>query len=105
MSRAAPWWSAAESLPTVCDNRFEESVKTCRVPPLVPDFRRLEDRIFDWDFANWREDGPPVYEPRNLTAERSWELFLEKVDVAHRIVREGIDLARSGMERTYEPSA
>lgn len=58
--------------------------------PLMPEFPRLRDRIFDWDFANWREDGPPVYRPQNLTAERSWEFFTEKVDVAHRIVREGI---------------
>ncbi|WP_159104707.1 radical SAM protein [Plantactinospora sp. BB1] len=67
--------------------------------PLVPDFPRLRDRIFDWDFANWREDCPPVYRPQNLTPERSWELFTEKVDVAHRIVREGIEMAFRGAEQ------
>ncbi|MFC0003818.1 B12-binding domain-containing radical SAM protein [Micromonospora siamensis] len=56
--------------------------------PLVPDFARLRPRIFDWDFANWREDAPPVYRPRNLTPARSWELFQEKVARAGRIVGE-----------------
>lgn len=58
--------------------------------PLVPDFARLRPRIFDWDFENWREDLPPVYRPSHLSPQRSWELFQEKVDVAHRIVRAGL---------------
>lgn len=58
--------------------------------PLVPDFHRLRDRIFDWDFAHWREDLPPVYTPRNLTPARSWQLFQDKVETAHRIVREAL---------------
>lgn len=56
--------------------------------PLIPDFARLRERIFNWDFADWREDAPPVYRPKNLTPERSWELFEEKIAVAHRIVRQ-----------------
>jgi len=58
--------------------------------PLVPDFPRLRGRIFDWDFANWREDAPVVYRPAYLTPQRSWELFHEKVATAHRIVRGGL---------------
>ncbi|MFJ8478122.1 B12-binding domain-containing radical SAM protein [Kitasatospora sp. NPDC094011] len=55
--------------------------------PLIPDFERLRERIFDWDFAHWREDAPVVYRPSHLTPERSWELFQEKIATAHRIVR------------------
>ncbi|WP_037862919.1 B12-binding domain-containing radical SAM protein [Streptomyces sp. NRRL S-340] len=55
--------------------------------PLTPDFPQLRERIFDWDFANWREDAPVVYRPQHLTPERSWELFQEKIAVARRIVR------------------
>ncbi|WP_229402282.1 B12-binding domain-containing radical SAM protein [Micromonospora okii] len=58
--------------------------------PLVPDFPRLRDRIFDWDFSRWREDAPVVYRPAHLSPERSWELFQEKVATAHRIVRAGL---------------
>jgi hypothetical protein len=65
--------------------------------PLVPDFPQLRSRIFDWDFAKWREDRPPVYTPRNLTPARSWALFQEKVETAHRIVRE--QLAAAGLEK------
>jgi radical SAM superfamily enzyme YgiQ (UPF0313 family) len=57
--------------------------------PLTPDFPRLEDRIFDWDFRSWREDAPPVYVPYHLTPERSWELFKEKVRTAHGLVARG----------------
>jgi hypothetical protein len=56
--------------------------------PLVPDFPELRSRIVDWDFSHWREDAPVVYRPRHLTRERSWELFLEKISVAHGIVRD-----------------
>ncbi|MEW2034719.1 radical SAM protein [Streptomyces roseifaciens] len=55
--------------------------------PLIPDFPRLRERIFDWDYAHWREDLPVVYRPRHLTPERSWDLFQEKIAAAHRIVR------------------
>jgi radical SAM superfamily enzyme YgiQ (UPF0313 family) len=56
--------------------------------PLTPDFSRIRERIFNWNFADWREDAPPVYRPSILTPERSWQLFQEKIDVAHRIVRQ-----------------
>ncbi|HEY0639865.1 MAG TPA: radical SAM protein [Pseudonocardiaceae bacterium] len=55
--------------------------------PLTPDFARLRPRIFNWEFADWREDLPPVYRPANLTPERSWEMFGEKIEVTHGIVR------------------
>ncbi|MFI2190306.1 B12-binding domain-containing radical SAM protein [Streptomyces sioyaensis] len=54
--------------------------------PLIPDFPRLRERIFNWNFADWREDAPVVYQPRHLTPERSWELFQEKIAAAHRII-------------------
>lgn len=55
--------------------------------PLTPDFPRLRERIFNWNFADWREDTPVVYRPRHVAPERSWELFQEKIAAAHRIVR------------------
>jgi hypothetical protein len=60
--------------------------------PLTPLFPRLRERIFDWNYENWREDAPPVFEPFHLSPQRSWELFLEKVTCAHRAVR---DLCRT----------
>jgi len=51
--------------------------------PLTAQFRLLRPRIFDWDFSHWREDGPPVFQPYHLTPDESFELFLEKVAVAH----------------------
>ena len=54
--------------------------------PLTPLFPRLRDRIFDWNYENWREDAPPVFEPFHLSRAQSWELFLEKVACAHRAV-------------------
>jgi len=59
--------------------------------PLVPDFAKLKDRIHNWDFADWREDAMPVFQPKNMSPERSWELFMEKVDAAHQIVRAKVD--------------
>jgi hypothetical protein len=57
--------------------------------PLTPDFPRLRKRIVNWNFADWREDSPVVYQPSHLTRERSWELFQEKIATAHEIVRAG----------------
>jgi radical SAM superfamily enzyme YgiQ (UPF0313 family) len=63
--------------------------------PLTPDYPRLRDRIFEWDFAAWREDAPPVYVPYHLAPERSWELFKEKIRVVHELVaREAVAAAR-----------
>lgn len=55
--------------------------------PLTPLFPRLRSRIVDWNFENWREDALAVYELDNVTREQSFEFFLEKVAVAHDIVR------------------
>lgn len=55
--------------------------------PLSPDFATLRPRIFDWDFAHWREDAPVVYTPTHLSVDRSWQLFKEKIAVAHDIAR------------------
>ncbi|HEX2051111.1 MAG TPA: radical SAM protein [Actinomycetota bacterium] len=54
--------------------------------PLTPYFAVVKERIFNWDFASWREDAPPVFRPYHLTAEASWHAFLEKVAVAHELV-------------------
>lgn len=54
--------------------------------PLTPIFPQLRERIFDWDYAHWREDAPPVFTPFHLSAQESWELFLEKVACAHRAI-------------------
>ncbi|MGW0811417.1 B12-binding domain-containing radical SAM protein [Nonomuraea sp. NPDC002799] len=72
--------------------------------PLTPDFPRLRERIFNWDFADWREDAPVVYRPRHLSPERSWELFQEKIAAAHRIVR-APDLTPSTTGRRNDSAA
>jgi hypothetical protein len=58
--------------------------------PLTPQFQTLRPRIFDWDFSHWREDSAPVFTPYHLTPEESFELFLEKVAVAHNAIRSRI---------------
>lgn len=55
--------------------------------PLTPIFRRLRPRITNWNFADWREDAPPVYTPFYLSAGRSWELFKDKVATVHGVIR------------------
>ncbi|MBS2533357.1 radical SAM protein [Catenulispora sp. NF23] len=55
--------------------------------PLTPDFSRLRERIFNWDYAQWREDAPVVYRPRHLSPEASWNAFQEKIATAHDIIR------------------
>lgn len=55
--------------------------------PLTPSFARLRPRIFDWDFANWREDAPVVYKPAHLTVQESWEMFKEKISTALEVAR------------------
>ncbi|ATB35878.1 radical SAM protein [Cystobacter fuscus] len=54
--------------------------------PLTPLFPVLRERIHDWNFAHWREDGPPVFQPYHQTVEQSWNQFLEKVHVAHSLI-------------------
>jgi hypothetical protein len=55
--------------------------------PLTPLFATLRERIFDWDYAHWREDAPPVFEPFHMSPQQSWESFLEKVECAHRVIK------------------
>lgn len=57
--------------------------------PLTPYFPMLRERIFNWDFRDWREDAPPVFTPFHLSPAASWELFLEKVEAAHRAILGG----------------
>jgi radical SAM superfamily enzyme YgiQ (UPF0313 family) len=54
--------------------------------PLTPIFPRLRERIFDWNYAHWREDAPVVFTPFHLSVQSSWEMFLEKVACAHHAV-------------------
>jgi hypothetical protein len=62
--------------------------------PLTPDFPRLRQRIFNWDYADWREDAPVVYRPQHLSPEASWDLFQEKIAAAHDIIRTPITAPR-----------
>ena len=55
--------------------------------PLTPLFPALKERIHDWSFANWREDARPVFHPYHADADESFAWFLEKVAVAHELVR------------------
>lgn len=67
--------------------------------PLTPYFPKLRDRIHDWRFANWREDAPVVYQPYHLTPERSWELFLDKVQTATHAVSRGASATLPELQR------
>jgi uncharacterized radical SAM superfamily protein len=55
--------------------------------PLTTQYQRLRDRIVDWRFRNWREDGPPVFQPLYVSREESFDFFLQKVETAHAAVR------------------
>jgi len=48
--------------------------------PLAPIFPKIRSRIVDWNFTNWREDRPVVYEPFYLDRQESWKFFLEIVE-------------------------
>jgi uncharacterized radical SAM superfamily protein len=54
--------------------------------PLTPLFPTLRPRIHDWDFANWREDRPVVFEPYHQSAGESWDQFLDLIQVCTEIV-------------------
>lgn len=54
--------------------------------PKTPLFPQIRSRIFDWNFANWREDMPPVYEPYYLKPEQSWEYFLQIISLTNKII-------------------
>ncbi len=58
--------------------------------PLTPIFPALESRIHDWKYANWREDARPVFHPYHADADESFSWFLEKVAVAHDLVRNDV---------------
>jgi uncharacterized radical SAM superfamily protein len=59
--------------------------------PETPLFESLKPRIVDWDFANWREDRPVVFEPYVLSRQRAWEQFLELVALCARLGRARAD--------------
>ena len=46
----------------------------------------LRSRIVDWDFQNWREDRPVVYEPYHQSRAQAWEHFLRLVERATRLI-------------------
>jgi len=54
--------------------------------PKTPLFPTLKERIVDWDFQNWREDRPVVYEPYHQSRERSWAHFLRIVERATELL-------------------
>jgi radical SAM superfamily enzyme YgiQ (UPF0313 family) len=55
--------------------------------PLTPQFPMIRDRIVDWEFRNWREDGPPVFRPWHLSREENYQVFIQKVAAAHEAIR------------------
>jgi pyruvate-formate lyase-activating enzyme len=61
--------------------------------PLAPNFPSLRGRIFNWRFAEWREDAPPVFHPYEVTAAQSWDMFQEKIETAHGRLRAAARLA------------
>jgi anaerobic magnesium-protoporphyrin IX monomethyl ester cyclase len=71
--------------------------------PLTPHFQNMRERIVDWDFANWREDGPPVFEPYHCSREESFDFFLEKVRAAHVAIRQNETRSGVGRERADGP--
>jgi len=58
--------------------------------PLVPDYDRIKQRIVNWNYNEWREDAPVIFDPYFLTRERSWDLYLEKVSVCRDLVRQSL---------------
>lgn len=61
--------------------------------PKTPLFPSLRSRIVDWDFQNWREDRPVVYEPYHQSREQAWEHFLRLVELATRLIARREDAA------------
>jgi radical SAM superfamily enzyme YgiQ (UPF0313 family) len=55
--------------------------------PLTPQFQKIRERIFDWTFCHWVEDGPPVFWPYHVTPQENFLFFLEKVAAAHDAIR------------------
>lgn len=67
--------------------------------PKTPIFPSLRERIIDWNFANWREDQPVVFEPYYQTQTESWEHFLHLVQITTNIITTCHD------ERRYESAS
>lgn len=66
--------------------------------PETPLFESLKPRIVDWNFGNWREDRPVVFEPYILSRERAWEQFLELFALCTRLGRARADRFEQRME-------
>ena len=58
--------------------------------PMTTQYLRIKSRIVDWNFSNWREDGPPVFDPFHVTRQESFNFFVNKVEVAHKMIRSNI---------------
>ncbi|WP_186828217.1 B12-binding domain-containing radical SAM protein [Pseudomonas syringae] len=54
--------------------------------PKTPIFSELKERIINWNFSEWREDMPPIFEPYHMSGLDLWELYLEKVRVCTKIL-------------------
>jgi hypothetical protein len=63
-------------------------------------FSALKERIVDWDFQNWREDRPVVFEPYHQTREQAWEHFVRLVERATSLIKR-----RAGTPRTHRPGS
>jgi Radical SAM superfamily len=50
--------------------------------PKTPLFAVLRERIANWNFADWREDRPVVFEPFYQTRAEAWDHFLNLVALA-----------------------
>lgn len=55
--------------------------------PKTPLFATLRPRIVDWNFQNWREDQPVVFEPYHHSRAQAWDNFLALVETADRLIQ------------------
>ena len=81
----------------------QRELKPVSLPDLAKADPSVRERIFNWNFADWREDAAPVYEPYFLSARESWECFLEKVATAHSAI-DGVS-APTGPAAASRPAA
>ncbi|MDR6224749.1 B12-binding domain-containing radical SAM protein [Desmospora profundinema] len=54
--------------------------------PKTPLFPIIRDRIIDWNFKNWREDKPVVFEPYHQSRNESWEHFLRLIETCSELL-------------------
>ncbi|MBM9502385.1 radical SAM protein [Leptospira sp. 201903071] len=54
--------------------------------PKTPIYISIKDRIVDWNFNNWREDKPIVFEPFLQSRSDSWNNFLELIQLGDKLV-------------------